>query len=383
MTDYPELYRQLAREILKLEGEIQGDTLKFVQALVRQLRKDGYVLTPETEESMTSYIDKMLAAIGLGIKQAAATGAQQSMQSQTVLQLAEQSFKQTWPDGLTLSDRLWKWDEATRQGVTKILQDGIRAGHGVDKVAMAMQREIERAAAGQRFKIVSEHVDDWVMALHESALTLIHDPTAKAQWDATVADVREIIDGLKDTGTRSAADRVFSEIEKAVKKGKEELLDKAVKWWTYDKQLYHLKRIARTEMANAGHRAVIESTIHDDSIIGYQWRLSASHPVTDICDYYASIDMGLGKGVFTKDSVPRSKAHPHCMCLLIPRVTPIRENGSKNYADWIKNLSPDKQQDVLPDWAAKAVKDGTPIENLIRPDGLGLIRKDQIENKAI
>lgn len=376
MTDYPALYRQIARDILNLEGDLQSDTLQFVQALVRQLQKDGYVLTEESEAVMTNYLDAMKAAIGLGITQSAATAAQQSMQSQTVLQLAEASFKQTWPDGLTLSDRLWKWDAATRDGVAQVLQDGIRTGRGVDALVMDMQRIIERD--GDRFKIVTEHVDDWVKELYEAGTGLIHDPATRAEWDAAVENAREIIDGLKDTGTRSAAERVFDQLQKAVAKGKEAAMDKAVKWWTYDKQLYNLKRIARTEMANAGHRAVIESTIDDDTVIGYQWRLSATHPVTDICDYYASIDMGLGKGVFTKDTVPRSKAHPHCMCLLIPRVTPINERGSKNYADWLKNLSAEKQQDVLPDWAAKAIKSGKPIEQLIRPDGLGLLTQDAV-----
>lgn len=373
MTDYPALYRQLAREIIALEDQIKGDTAQFTQALVAQLRKSGYVLSIDAEDAMNKYIDAMKAAIGLGINQAAATGAQQSLQAPAVLKLAEESFKQTWPDGLTLSDRLWNWDNATRDGVAKVLQDGIATGRGVDSLVTDMQRAIEQTSGGQRFKIVTAHIDDWVKELYDAGTDLIHNPETKAEWDATVANAREIIDGLKSTGSRAAAERVFDQLTKAVTAGKEAAMDKAVKWWTYDKQLYNLKRIARTEMANAGHRAVIDGSLDDPHIIGYQWRLSASHPVTDICDYYASIDMGLGKGVFTKEAVPRSKAHPHCMCLLIPRVSPIQDLGSKNYADWIKNLSPEKQQDVLPDWAAKAVRDGVPLEQLIRADGLGLV----------
>ena len=93
MTDYPALYRQIARDTLKLEGELQGDTLQFVKALVRQLQKDGYVLTEESEAVMTHYLDAMKAAIGMGITKAAATASQTSMQSDVVLKLAEASFK--------------------------------------------------------------------------------------------------------------------------------------------------------------------------------------------------------------------------------------------------------------------------------------------------
>ncbi|OQW74854.1 MAG: hypothetical protein BVN35_09575 [Proteobacteria bacterium ST_bin11] len=383
MVDYPALYRRLAQEIISHEGQLTADTQQFTDFLVKQLRKDGYVLTPETENAMSKYIDAMKAAIGLGINKAAATATKQPLQSETVLQLAEESFKQQWPDGLTLSDRLWKWDEATRNGVSQVLQDGVRAGKAVDGIAMDMQRTIERAAGGQRFKIVSEHIDDWVAELHSAAIELIHNPAARADWNAAVETARDIIDGLKTTGSRSAAERVLSEMQKAVEKGREELLDKAVKWWTYDKQLYHLKVIARSEMANAGHGAVIDSTIQDDSIIGYEWLLSASHPVIDICDYYASIDMGLGKGVFTKVAVPRKKAHPLCMCLLIPRVSPKLERGNKNYAEWLRNLSPENKKAVMPEWARQAVEKGASIESLIRPDGLGLLTQAEIENKAI
>jgi hypothetical protein len=380
--DYPLLYRELAKAILGHEGELTRDTAAFMAAFTQQLQKDGYALTEESEAIMTNYIDKMKAAIGLGIAKAAATATQQSLQSQTVLQLAEQSFQHRWPDGLTLSDRLWQWDNATRDGVAQVLQEGIRTGQAVDSLVMDMQRAIERAAGGERFKIVTEHVDDWVKELYESGIALIHDPNAKAEWDAAVEQAREIIEGLKTTGSRSAAERVLDQLITAVSKGKEAAMDKAVKWWTYDKQLYNLKRIARTEMATAGHRAVIDDTIDDDTIIGYQWRLSASHPITDICDYYASIDMGLGKGVFTKETVPRSKAHPHCMCLLIPRVTPIKERGNKNYADFIRRLPKDQQADLLPDWASIAIKSGASIELLLRPDGLGIVTQEQFNFKG-
>jgi hypothetical protein len=62
-------------------------------------------------------------------------------------------------------------------------------------------------------------------------------------------------------------------------------------------------------------------------VIGYQWRLSSSHPFPDICDYYAGVDFGLGRGVWPKEKVPPEKAHPHCMCSLVPRVTPVQQPG--------------------------------------------------------
>lgn len=378
MTDYPELYKRLAQEIIKHEGVIAGDAQAFVSRIVQRLQAEGRQITPVVQADLTDYLTAMQDSIKVGIVSAvtlAASVTPNSLQSATIAKLVEQAFTERWPDGLNLSERLWNWDNSVKTGLAKTVQDGIRHGESVSKIMYAMQRKIETAHAGQRFKIVETYVDDWVTELHQSATALIHDPEARALWDATVADAEERILSLTANGSRSAAEQALKEMQKAVLKGSEELADKAAKWWLYDKQLYHLKRIARTEMATAMHRAVIAGTIDDETIIGYQWRLSSSHPAADICDYYANIDMGLGKGVWTKDAAPRHKAHPHCMCLLIPRVTPIKVSGSKNYGEFIKNAHPDRQAQLLPAWAMQAMNKGAKLDSLIKPDGLGLLTR--------
>lgn len=376
MTDYPELYKRLAQEILKRDGQISADTSAFIKQFITQLQSEGWQLSGDAETALNSHLSGINNVIkeAIGSAVAVASGlplTAASLQSEAVLKLAEQAFIESWPDGLTLSDRLWRWRKDIRTGVQQQLQAGIRQGKAVNAVMYDMQRAIERG--GNRFKIVTDHADDWVTELHASATALIHDPAAKAAWKVTIGEAEERISMLKATGSRSAAEQVLKQIRNAVDKGSEELVDKAVKWWLYNKQLYNLKRIARTEMATAAHRAVIASVEGDESIIGFQWRLSASHPVADICDYYANIEMGLGKGVWTKDAVPHHKAHPHCMCLLIPRVTPIKQAGSKNYAEFIQNVNPERRAQLLPNWVREAMKKGTPIADLIRPDGLGLI----------
>ncbi len=375
MTDYEQLYKRLAKEILKRDGQITADTGAFIKQFVAKLQAEGWQLSGDAETALNSHlsgINSMLKeAIGSAV--AVASGlplTATSLQSETVLKLAEQAFVEKWPDGLTLSDRLWRWKDDTRTGVQQQLQAGIRQGKSTDAVLYDMQRAIERSTGGNRFKIVESHADDWVTELHQSAQELIHDPSAKAQWDKVVGDAEARIAELRYTGSRSASERVLDQMKKAVAQGSEELIDKAVKWWVYDKQLYNLKRIARTEMATAAHRAVIASVEGDESIIGFQWRLSGSHPTSDICDYYASIEMGLGKGVWTKEAVPHHKAHPHCMCLLIPRVTPIKQAGSTNYADFIKNSPPDRRDQLLPKWVKNLNALGMPLDKFVNGNGL-------------
>lgn len=378
--DYEQLYKRLWQAVAANDKAVAKDMQAFIRQFLLQLRAEGYDLSGPVEATLTEYLASVNNALNSAIAQALAISTGQTvtaglLQSEEIKTAVRNAFEQRWPDGLTLSKRLWRWENDTRDGVEAALKAGVVAGKSQGKILYDMQRAIERAEAGQRFKIVEQNADDWVKELYESARTVLHTPEARAEWQKTLDEVREHIDGLKKTGTRYAAERVFSQIQTALEKGREDLMDNAVRWWTYDKQLYHLKRIARTEMATALHRAVIDDTVNDDTIIGYQWRLSASHPVADICDYYANIEMGLGKGVFSKDSVPRSKAHPHCMCLLVPRRTTIAQAGDKNYADFIRNTSNSVREQMLPEWAKHAMRDGVNLDRLIRTDGAGLISK--------
>lgn len=367
-----EIHRQLAAAILAADQAEAEDTARFIQAFVAALPAGAAALSPTLAAELEDWMKRGLERVREGIAQAVKIGGQAgAMTDALAAQLAEEAYQQTWPDGLNLSSRLWKWRADTRQGVSNVLGQGIRQMQGVSKTVYDMQRAIE-ATTGNRFEIVNIHQKDWVDELGRSALELIHDPKARQQWLKTVAEIRAHINGLAETGTRAAAERAFAQITKAASAGNADLVANAMHWWVYDRQLYNLKRVVRTEMATAGHNAIIDSTIHDSSIIGYQWRLSASHPEPDICDYYANIDMGLGRGVWTPEAVPRQKAHPHCMCLIVPRVTPVRVKGSTDYTAFIKGVSAERRAQLLPKWAQKAIADGTPLESLIRPDGFGL-----------
>ncbi len=383
MTDYPALYQRLWREIQQQDGRLTESTGRFVAKLVSQLRADGWQIGPEAQQHLTDYLDGVQGAVKSGIQTAISVAAAGGvLHSNDVLKLTEQAFVKRWPDGLSLSDRLWRMNNETRQGLTDVLQQGARQGQAVGRIVMAMQRTIERSHAGQRFKIISEHQDDWVKDLHQAAQEMIHNPEGRPAWNDVVAEVEDRISTLSKTGTRTAAEQVLKKIREAVDKGREDLLDKAVKWWVYDKQLFNLKRIARTEMSTAMHRAVIASTQSDGDIIGYQWRLSSSHPRPDICDYYASVEMGLGKGVWSKESVPDEKAHPHCMCLLIPRVSPIKTRGHGDFRSFMENLQPEQQAKLLPKWAKNVTALGMDVNDLVRPDGLWLKSRQQFIEKV-
>jgi hypothetical protein len=377
--DYEALHQRLAQAIVEAADSISRDTQKFTDHFIVQLAAAGYHVSPEAQAALTQYVDDIVAAVRATIARSVAIGYGKQatpsvLQSPWVLAATEDAFSARWPDGLTLSDKLWNWRKSALEGVHEQLRAGIATGDAASKVIYAMQRAIERDA-GTRFEMVSNNSTQWVRSLQRAARGMIHKPADRQVWNKTVADAQKYINKLAETGSRSASERLLSQIQQAVKTGQEGLVDNAVKWWLYDRQLYDLKRIVRTEAATAAHRAVIDATLADDSIIGYQWLLSPSHAVPDICDYYANIDMGLGQGVWTKEAVPRHKAHPHCMCALQPRVRRIKQAGSQNYVEFIQRASPDLREQLLPEWVKAALKDGMLLDQFVRPDGLGLVTK--------
>jgi hypothetical protein len=373
--DYPELHRRLWQLIQGHDGRLDEGARALVEKLLSQLRAEGYALTPDISDQLTHYLDTVSDGLRQGIQSAIALGSLKAMADTQVLALAQRAYTEQWPDGQTLSQRLWGFRQNFRQGFTDVLSQGARTGRVVNALVYDLQRAIE--ATGARFEIRHGEVEDWATRLADAGRGGLHTKEARQAWQKLVTDTSAYINDLAETGTRHAAQTAFRKIRAAVEAGNAAAIDEAVAWWMYDKQLYLLKRIARTEMATAQHRAVIASASDDPDVIGFQWRLSSSHPEPDICDYYANIEMGLGKGVWPKDQAPRHKAHPHCMCLLIPLVTPVKQKGAVNYAEFIQGVAPERRAALLPKWAQEAMATGTPLETLLRPDGLGLVSRKE------
>ena len=400
--NYDDIYKNLAKEVIKAKVNIGNDTEAFVNRFIAKLPADKQAVSAEAKAELTAYLTVMQETVKQGIVIATALGLGEnirvlnSLRSRTVLRLAEQAFTERWNDDLNLSQRLWNWQRATEQGIGDVLTQGVKTGESINRLIYDLQYGIERNAAiiydgidaqvrfdeTKPFAIISNNANQWTDNLAASAKQLINNPQANAQWNRTLRKAERYVNKLTTTGTKNSSLQLLNELKKAVKQGQLELVENALTWWIYDKQLYNLKRIARTEMATATHRAVIDATQDNPHIIGYQWRLSSSHKIFDICDYYATIEQGLGKGVWRKENVPKHKAHPHCMCSLVPRVTSVEEKGNHNYTEFVSKLS-DKQLDqILPKWAGYVMSQhDVPISQLLRSDGLGLITKEEFKLK--
>lgn len=81
---------------------------------------------------------------------------------------------------------------------------------------------------------------------------------------------------------------------------------------------YEALRLARTETTAAFGEGTIAAARVSPSYQGMKWVLSKAHLLRDTCDDLASMDNGLGPGVYPPGDEPMCPAHPNCLCHLIP-----------------------------------------------------------------
>lgn len=95
---------------------------------------------------------------------------------------------------------------------------------------------------------------------------------------------------------------------------------------------YNAMRVARTEINNAWKGSYKEKMDQLDFVENVKWNLSRSHKEPCNCETYASQDLyGLGPGVYPKNAVPHNglSAHPNCLCNMTMILSPIEK--------WIEN----------------------------------------------
>lgn len=88
-------------------------------------------------------------------------------------------------------------------------------------------------------------------------------------------------------------------------------LEKALRVACYERNRYFANRIAQTELHRNYTDQVARELMADDQIEYVQWKLSGTHPKTDICDRHARVDAyGVGAGIYPKGEAPKPPAHP-------------------------------------------------------------------------
>jgi hypothetical protein len=367
---WEEIRKEFLKELIKHEERLEKSLRNFSEVFLKRLKEQGYQITPELEAKLSEFVQKEAERLrGLLARVAKAVAVHtvgKKMRDEFIARVVGEVFERRWADGRNLSERIWWINDEIREGMKRVLSEGIRQARAIQHMVYEMQYEIERSVGGRFAQVTTDRIPKWLDDLWETGVKAARDPFSRKTWENVMKKVEEHVEKLSRTGSYYETKRLLNEIRKAVEQGMDELIGKAVNRWLYDRQLYYLKRVARTESANAFHLAQIKATEEDPEVIGYQWKLSKTHPKADICDFYASVEFGLGKGVWPKDRVPRTKPHPHCLCYLIPRVTPVKTRGAVSFREFWEELPESKKKEVLPRWASKLAHAGVDPNEFLR-----------------
>ena len=375
-TDWEALRKQFLNELLEHESLLDTDVTSFADDFTARLKKEGYTLTPELEKRLTDYSESCGKTLQQSIEQAGKLvvntvkpSARKSMRDALVKEIADSVVNRRHPDGLNVSDRVWWIDKQMKKDLKEALTRARAANKSTSSIVYEMQRAIE--AKHGKFAQVTDALPQWLDDLQEAGRKVMRTPELRRQWNRLLRELDVHADELAKAGTRAATKNLVKKLRQAVLEGSEELISKSVHWYCYDRQLYYHKRVLRTETANAHHEARILSTEQDDDIIGYHWRLSRSHPKPDICDWYANCEHGMGRGIWPKDKVPRSVAHPHCMCILVPVIGKSKEQGvGESFADYLEKIPAAERKQLMPAWANRLYQSGErPLSELVTDKG--------------
>ena len=294
------------------------DFEKAYRETIQKLKETGYEVTPEIENQLNQLAKEKVEEVQNLIKETASSVMGLSLNDQVVDDLVKEVFNYRYPDGLNLSERLWDWGTELKHGLKKSLQNALVAGRSADAIVYELQDVIDSFSGQEKAVVLKEKIPQWVEELKRSAKRALKDPAARKEFEERIKKAQKYVENISSEESLYRTKTLFKQFKKAINEGKEYLIDKAIQYHMYNKQLTRLKTIARTESANAYHKAQIKMTEDDKDLIGYRWKLSKSHPKPDICDLFANINYGYGKGIHSKDKVPRQKAHPNCMCYLEP-----------------------------------------------------------------
>ena len=177
------------------------------------------------------------------------------------------------PDGYTLSDRIWRTAQGTRDALDRVLAGGIRDARGAVQLAKDVERmlvpgQIYPRTTGRRI------------------LSII----PKFRRDQIPTELRNLYSGRIDQKVPTLQ-RLY---------------------WARRVSSNGL-RLARTEITASFGNAVKASSLVNPFVEKIQWLLSPSHPLIDICDAYHGME-------YAPRNVPQYPAHPNCLCILVPVV---------------------------------------------------------------
>ena len=202
-----------------------------------------------------------------------------------------------------LSSMLYKNAKETNVRVTKILADGNKAKETIQNIS-------KKIYEGYNSEIDNLDInEDLPKYLKENR------------------DALKQINKLKDSPLKYSYKKVLEKMNDINAKGFDEAINVALQ----ERARYYATRIAKTEAHRSQMVSRAKEYLEDKDVELVRFEMSASHPRTDICDFYASLDVGFGRGVVPKSEMRVLPLHPHCKCVYSPYYGKVNKNPIKSF----------------------------------------------------
>jgi len=253
---------------------------------------------------------------------------------------------------VSLSEKLYNNAKDVSKQATQILYENINAKTPIKQLAMKLYEGYdfnEKEILDIKKKLPKYLQDD----IKQKSKTFIKD-----------------VEKLKTKPLRIAYKKIYTKLDTMNK----EAFNNAVKVAIEEKSRYYANRIAQTETHRARTSKRAMEYLEDDEVKFVKYRMSSKHKITDICDFYANLDLGYGKGIIPKKEMRTLPLHPHCHCVYDPYYEDVKgkqKEWKSAVNDTMKQFSEyDRRQIVGSKSKLMEFKKGEDIETLfnrIRP----------------
>lgn len=152
--------------------------------------------------------------------------------------------------------------------------------------------------------------------LREALLT---DGSVQAQLERAFARLQ--VSGLSSDALRAGYAELLDAIDRVEAGAARELLEKKLEVAFFERMRYFATRIARTELHRAYALREAALLLADQDVEFVQVRRAPGRQQPCICVLMTGRNAyGLGPGVYPKADAPLPPFHPHCMCVVVPRL---------------------------------------------------------------
>ena len=181
-------------------------------------------------------------------------------------------------------------------------------------------------------------------------------------------DAKRQIKKLKSKMLKQSYNKVLKEMSDINSKAFKKAMHSALQ----EKARYYATRIATTEASRSRNLSRAKEYLDDKEVKLVKFTMSSEHSIVDICNYYASLDVGYGAGVVPKELMRVLPLHPHCHCRYHAEYRDIKRKTIKNPVDDTMNKFSDyeKRQILGSHDKLQDFKNGAGIEsifNRVRP----------------